>query len=181
MRDDQLVRDDQPIEYRRVPLWRRGCALLIDFVAVGFVSLLVSSGAVAIVFIFVLGWLGMRVALVDRNHGQSLGRWALDMRVLDLERGGTPDLVTLAKREGGLGLALGLFLVGFLSLGTGGLWAILLVAPIAIDLIPAWLNPENQQALHDQLTDTHIAESRRGYSIDIKLRKWIVEARARMK
>ena len=180
MRDQQPVRDDAPIEYIRVPLWRRGCALLIDFVTVGFVSL-AGGQAVAIVFIFVLGWLGMRVALVDRNFGQSLGRWALDMRVLDLERGGTPDLVTLAKREGGLGLALALFLVGFLSLGSGGLWAILLLAPIAIDLIPAWLNPEEQQALHDQLTQTHVAESRRGYLLDIKLKKWIVEARARMK
>jgi len=39
------------------------------------------------VVVFVLAWWGAAVLLVYRNQGQSLGRWALDMKVLDPELG----------------------------------------------------------------------------------------------
>ena len=107
---------------------------LIDFLAVSLLSLLLGSSAIAIIIVFLIGWVGLRVVWVTRNRGQSLGRWALDMRIIDLQRGGTPDLLSLTKREGVIGLGAALLLIGLVNLSPGAPWALLLFVPIALDL-----------------------------------------------
>jgi uncharacterized RDD family membrane protein YckC len=173
--------DPAAIEYIRVPLWRRGTALLIDFLAVSLLSLLLGGSAIAIIIVFLIGWVGLRVVWVARNRGQSLGRWALDMRIIDLQRGGTPDLLTLTKRESVIGLGAALLLIGLVNLSPGAPWALLLFVPIALDLSVAWINRDEQQAFHDQWTQTQIVQSRRGYSLDLKLKRLLVAAQRRVK
>ena len=56
------------------------------------------------------------------------------MRIIDLQRGGTPDLLSLTKREGVIGLGAALLLIGLVNLSPGAPWALLLFVPIALDL-----------------------------------------------
>lgn len=167
-------------EYRKVPLWRRGAAAAIDFFAVGLLSLLLGGSAFALLFFFVLGWLGMRVILVARNRGQSLGRWCLDMRVISTRIGGTPDLPSLAKRELVLGVSAGLLLLGLVSLSPGRPWALLTFLPLLADCSLAGVD-DDQQAFHDQFGETLVVQSRRGYSLDLKLKKLFAQAQRRVK
>jgi RDD family len=167
--------------YPRVPIWRRGAALAIDFVAVGLVSLLLGQSPVALAFVYGVGWLGMRVVLVAKNHGQSLGRWALDMKVMDARFGGTPGLQELCKREGLLGFGSLLVLIGLINLTPSAPWAISLFLPLAIDCGFAYGDPEQQQTFHDQVGRTRLVQTRRGYSLDVKLRRLVAYAQRRMK
>lgn len=168
-----------PAYYPKVPLWRRGAALAIDTATIALLSLMMGSSVAAIAVVFILGWLGMRVVLVARNRGQSLGRWALDMKVVDARRGGTPDLLTLSKREGAVGLGALLLWLGLLLTPTAS-WAILLVLPLAIDCSLAWVD-QGQQALHDQIFQTRIVQTRRGYSLDLKLKRLIANTQRRVR
>lgn len=164
----------------RIPLWRRGAAWAIDFAIVGVVA--GAAGAVVAQGIFfVLGWLGMRVLLVVNNKGQSVGRWALDLKVWDLRRGGIPGLVELAQREGLLAIEGFLVLVGLASFSQTTPWAPLLFIPLAIDCGIAWLDPDRCQAFHDRLANTIVVPSKRGYSLDLKIKKWLVDLRQRVK
>lgn len=169
-----------PAYYPKVPLWRRGAALAIDALAIGLLSLMMGSSVAAIAVVFILGWLGMRVVLVARNRGQSLGRWALDMKIVDARRGGTPDLLTLTKREGAVGLGALLVWLGLLLVSTAP-WAILLFLPLAIDCSLAWVDGDRQQALHDQISQTRVVQTRRGYSLDLKLKRLIANTQRRVK
>jgi uncharacterized RDD family membrane protein YckC len=170
-----------PAQYIRVPLWRRGAALGIDIAAVGLVSSTLATGAIALFVIFLLLWLGLRVGLVSRNQGQSLGRWALDMKVVDANRGGTPDLKELTQREVIVGCGAALSWLGLLSLAPATAWALLLFLPLGLDLSLAVFDPEGQQALHDQLTKTRVVQTRRGYSLDLKIQKLLATVQRRMK
>jgi len=42
-----------------------------------------------------------------------------------------------------------------------------------VDLVVAIGDEENQQAIHDRFFDTVIVPSRRGYSLDIRIRRWV--------
>lgn len=95
----------EPIYKRfpRVPIERRAAAFGIDFVAVWFVSSLLAINVPVQMLVFSLLWLGLRVVLVSNNQGQSLGSWAMDMKVLEARSSRVPGLLTLTKREGILG------------------------------------------------------------------------------
>jgi uncharacterized RDD family membrane protein YckC len=170
-----------PIRYPKVPLWRRSTALLIDLFVVGLLSLIMGTGAIARSFIFILAWLCLRVVLVSKNHGQSLGRWALDMKVIDAKRGGTPGLKELTQREIIVGLGALLTLLGLVNLGPTAPWALFLLMPLAADCGFAYLDQEKQQAWHDQLSGTLVVQTRRGYSLDIKVRRLLAYTQRRMK
>jgi uncharacterized RDD family membrane protein YckC len=166
----------------RLPFWRRGVALLIDLVAVGLVSSIVGSSWLAQAIVFIPLWLALRVVLVSRNHGQSLGRWALDMRVADIRRGSTtPELKELTKREGLLGIEAFLAFVGLVSFNPATPWAPLCFLPLLVDFSAAFTDLTNQQTFHDRLAGTLIVPTRRGYSLDLKIKKFLVDARSRMK
>lgn len=170
-----------PSRYIRVPLWRRGAALLVDFMAVGLVSLVISTGAIAQLIVFMLGWMGLRVLLVSRNHGQSLGRWAFDMMLVDGRSAGIPGLTELSLREAPLGFAVFLVLVGLVNFNPSTPWAPLLFIPLVADASLAWLDPDKNQTFHDQWTQTLVVQSRRGYSLDLKIQRLLADLKRRVK
>ncbi|MBD1925065.1 RDD family protein [Trichocoleus sp. FACHB-90] len=170
----------------KVPIERRCAAYAIDFVAIWLISLPFGGKTpglvpIAQIVVFIVAWLGLRVLLPAKNKGQSLGRWAMDMKVLDPKFRKTPGLFELSKREGILGLASLLAMIG-LSIGvTNGLSLLLLVTPLAVDFGVAVADAEWQQAFHDRVARTCIVQTRRGFSLDIRLKKIVAKVTNRMK
>jgi uncharacterized RDD family membrane protein YckC len=166
--------------YPKVPLWRRGAALLVDMLIVGAVSSAVGLSPIAQAIVFLLGWLAMRVVLVSKNHGQSLGRWAFDIQIID-PQGRIPELKLLTKREAILGGLAFLAFLGLSNLRPSALWAPLLLIPLLVDCGVAFADQTSQQALHDRVAATLVVPSRRGYSLDLKIRRFLAQARNRVK
>jgi len=163
-----------------VPIDRRTFALLIDFVAVWLVSSFITV-AVVRWLVFLITWLALRVVAVEKNQGQSLGRWALDMKIIELRSKRIPDLMTLAKREGIVGGAALLAMIGFNLFFINPFSTLLLVTPLFGICIVAASDEEYGQALHDRITGTVIVETRRGFSLDLRLKDLFAELRYRMR
>ena len=165
----------------RVPLDRRAWAFLIDFVTVWIISSLAGNSLLQLP-VFILAWLGLRVLVVDKNQGQSLGRWALDMKIIDArfqER--IPSLVSLAKREGVVGFGAFLAMVG-LNIGlANALSMLLLVSPLLVDCAAAIGDEQLNQAFHDRFAFTRIVSSRRGFSLDLRCKKIVAEIKRSMR
>ncbi|MBD2666611.1 RDD domain containing protein [Richelia sinica FACHB-800] len=167
--------------YPKAEISRRGMALGIDFLGVWLVSSLLGSGNIGIQFaqilVFIVAWLILRVLVVYNNQGQSLGRWAVDLKILEVESGQIvgriPELQALLKRESLICLGTLLFSI-FLGNIIANPTAILLVIPLAIDCGAALSDTQMRQAWHDRLARTIIVSSRRGYSLDLKVKR-IVE------
>lgn len=171
----------EPVHARfpKVPIERRTAAFAIDFLGVW----LASSLVVGLWFkglVFIILWLVLRVFVVSSNQGQSLGRWALDMKVLDAKYAKIPSLSALAKREGMLGGLALLAMIG-LTIGlTNPISLLLLIAPLAGDCGLALSDPEAQQAFHDRIATTLIIQTRRGFSLDIRLKRLVAQVRRNM-
>ncbi|MEH2206944.1 MULTISPECIES: RDD family protein [unclassified Nostoc] len=170
--------------YPKAEIGRRGMALGLDFLGVWLVSSLLGGSDIGIQFVeilvFIILWLVLRVVVVYNNQGQSLGRWAFDLKVLEVEDGEVvgriPDLLSLVKREAIIGL--GALLVSIaLSNIRANPTAILLVIPLAIDCGTAFSDTQMRQALHDRYCGTFIVSSRRGYSLDIKIKRLVENMR----
>src|SRR4028119_2517716 len=112
---------------------RRAAAFGIDGIAVWLPSLLLGTNAIAQTTFFVLLWLILRVAIVRKNQGQSLGRWALDMKIADTRFQRTPGVQELCKREALLGICAGLAFAGIAGLTSTNAAVLLLMLPLAID------------------------------------------------
>lgn len=164
-------------DFPKVPFERRIGAFLIDFVAVWFLS---SFFGAFQWLIFLLAWLGMRVVLADKNQGQSLGRWALNMRVIDFRYERMPELMTLVKRESIVGFAAMLAMYGFQGIVKGLLYILLLNVPLLVDCLAALVDGDFNQALHDRFTDTVIVPTQRGFSLDLRLKKIFAELKKNM-
>ena len=164
----------EEITYRRfprVPIERRMGAFAIDFVVVWFVSSFFGKSAGWLVFL--LAWLAMRIVVVERNQGQSLGRYALDMKVIDYRYNRVPELLTLAKREGILGFAAMLASIGLQNFGNG-LLLLFLATPVLVDCLMALFDEELNRAFHDRVAETIIVQTQRGFSLDLRLKKlWV--------
>jgi hypothetical protein len=158
--------------FPRVPIERRIGAFAIDFVTIWFVSSFFGRGGSWIVFL--IGWAIARIVVVDRNQGQTLGRYALDMKVMDYRYNRVPDLVTLAKREGIAGFAAMLASVGLQNLGNGGLALLFLVTPLLVDCLMALFDEDLDRAFHDRIAETIMIQTDRGYSLDLRLKKLLV-------
>jgi uncharacterized RDD family membrane protein YckC len=173
--------DDKPVyrRYPRVPIERRAGAFAIDFLVVWFVSSFFGSSLQWLVFL--LGWLAMRVLLVDNNKGQTLGRWAFDMKVIAPRFNRIPDLLTLLKRESIVGLAAMLAMLGLQINFKNGLSMLLLLTPLAIDCSLALLDEEFNNAFHDRLAETAIAQTQRGFSLDLRIKKIVVQIQRSMR
>ncbi|AFY76884.1 hypothetical protein Ple7327_1507 [Pleurocapsa sp. PCC 7327] len=166
-----LIKTEQMPErrYPKVPIERRVAAFLIDFVAVW----LLSSFFPDIIqwFVFLVGWFVVRVLVVEKNKGQSLGRYALDMKVIDPRFNKIPGLLALAKREGIVGLAAMLAVYGLEINFVNGLSMLLLVSPLLADCGVAFADEELNQAFHDRIAGTIVIQTRRGLSLDLRLKK----------
>jgi uncharacterized RDD family membrane protein YckC len=169
----------------KVPIERRCIAFAIDFLIIWLFSLPFGANTpgipIAQILVFIIAWLALRVILVARNQGQSVGRWALDMKVVDPKYRKTPGLFELCKREGILGFAAVLAMVG-LTIGlANGISLLLLISPLAVDCGVAFADAEWQQAFHDRVGRTCIVQTRRGYSLDIRVKKLLAQVTRRMK
>lgn len=169
----------QPPASTRLPkggIWQRGVALGIDFVVVWLPTSILSGNQWVQGLVFLVGWLGLRVLLVAWNQGQSLGHWALDMKVVEPKFGKVPGLAELSKREGitGLGALLTMFALGNLGRNLGML---LLVLPLVGDCAIALSDRALRQAFHDRVAQTLVIYTHRGYSLDRKIKRWVAQIR----
>ena len=172
----------EPVHTRfpKVPIERRAAAFFIDFVAVWLVSSLLGFNVFVQIVVFMLSWTALRVVFVSSNQGQSLGRWALDMKVLDIKYSKIPGLLTLAKREGILGFCALLAMLG-LNIGlANGISMLLLIFPLAADCCSALADEDAQQAFHDRMAKTLVIQTRRGFSLDLRLKKIFAQVRRRV-
>ena len=164
-------------DFPKVPFERRIGAFVIDFLAVWFLS---SFFGAFQWLIFLLAWLGMRVVLVDKNQGQSLGRWALDLTIIDFRYERMPELMSLTKREGIVGFAAMLAMYGLQINFVDPLSMLVLNIFLLVDCVAALVDGDFNQALHDRFADTMIVPSKRGFSLDLKLKKIFAELRKNM-
>lgn len=170
--------DSEDYLYRRapkVPLDRRAYAFLLDFITVWITSSFFTG--LAQDFVFIVVWLLTRVVVTDRNKGQTLGRYAFDIRLVDLRSNTTPSFLNLAKREGILGAVALLAMVGLNINVQNGLSLILLITPLLVDCGFALGDDELNQALHDRVAQTLMIQTRRGFSLDLRIKKYWVEIR----
>lgn len=164
--------------FPKAPTDRRIGAFAIDFLTIWFISSF--FGAALQWLIFILAWLIMRVLLVDKNQGQSLGRWAMDIKVIDPRFNRVPDLVSLFKREGAISIAAMLAMLGLQINFSNGLSMLLLLSPLVVDCSLAFVDENYNQALHDRLAQTAIAQTKRGFSLDLRLKKIVAQIRRNM-
>lgn len=167
--------------FPKVPYERRCGAFCIDFVTVWLISLPFAGSVLTQLIIFLVAWLGLRVVLAAKNQGQSLGRWALDMKLVDAKFGKTPGLLELFKREGVAGLCALLAMMG-LTIGLGnGISLLLLIMPLSADCGTAFADPQTRQALHDRIARTLVVPTRRGYSLDLRVKKLVEQVTRKIK
>ncbi|HIK34223.1 MAG TPA: RDD family protein [Thermosynechococcus sp. M98_K2018_005] len=150
--------------------WRRAIATSIDFILIWLTSVVgITPGATlqwGQLFVFAIVWWLLRVAMVNRNKGQSPGHWLMNVRLLD-QRQRTPDLLSLSKRELVIGVGALLTLAGLESHGLS-MALMILALPLAVDCSLAWIDEEHR-TLHDRLGGTKVYRCRRGFALDRKL------------
>lgn len=165
-------------QFPRVPLERRAYAYLLDFVAVWLLSSLATGWLQDLIFLAL--WWALRVVVVVSNQGQSLGAWAFDLKVMNLRFRRLPSVLDLSKREGILG---GFSLLAMIGLKINFLNAIsmlLFLVPLAIDAGLALGDENMNQALHDRLAGTVVIRCKRGFSLDLRLKRWSYWLRAKL-
>lgn len=159
----------------KVPFDRRAAAFAVDFLLVFLISWPFTANTVGFsisqLIVFFLAWVGLRVILVIKNQGQSLGRWLLDLKVVDTKFLKTPGLFELSKREGVAGFFALLAMMGLSVVINNALSSLLLLSPLAADCGTAFADTQLRQALHDRLASTIVVPTRRGYSLDLRVKK----------
>ena len=164
--------------FPRVPLARRTAAFAIDFTVVGLLSAI--AGSSLFLPVFAIAWFAARIFVVTRNKGQSLGSYAFDIRVVDFT-GRTPLFSELCKREAILGLGSMLAWSGLSATSQANASPLLLILPLLADCSVAFIEPNSRQAFHDQLARTLVVQTRRGYSLDLKLKRVVAQLRGPMR
>jgi uncharacterized RDD family membrane protein YckC len=158
---------------------RRVGAFAIDFATAALPSLLM--GSTLYIPIFLILWFILRVFIVTQNYGQSLGRWAMDIKVVNPRFRVIPGLADLVKRESLTGVGCLLILIGLANLSPTNGFLLVAPIPLLVDCGFAFTDQDRQQAFHDRIARTIVTQSRRGYSLDIKLRQIFAQAKRRMK
>ena len=177
MYEEEYSNDIVSRRFPRVPIERRIGAFAIDFVTVWFISSFFGKGAW---LVFLIVWSVMRIVVAERNQGQSLGRYALDMKVIDYRYNRVPDLLTFGKREGILGFAAMLASIGLQNFGNG-LSLLFLATPVLVDCLLALSDEELNRAFHDRVAETIVIQTQRGFSLDLRLKKLLVTIRRNMR
>ncbi|MBE9222182.1 RDD family protein [Cyanobacterium stanieri LEGE 03274] len=158
----------------KAPPERRAYAFLVDFVLVWLISSLVTN-VFAEFLVFVLLWLVLRVIVVDKNQGQSLGKWAFDLKVIDAELKRRPSLANLTKREIIISIIAFLAMIGLKINFRNFISLLLFLTPIMIDGFTALTDEDYNQAFHDRTSKTIIVQTKRGFSLDLRIKKWLKE------
>ena len=165
--------------YPRVPMDRRIGAFAIDVAVAAIPSLILGSQLYILVFIVL--WVILRVFVVTGNRGQSLGRWAMDIKVVNPRYRIIPGIVPLLKREAITGFGCLLILIGWVNLSPTNGFLLVAPIPLLVDCGFAFTDEDYRQAFHDRIAGTIVTQTRRGYSLDIKLKQIFALARRRMK
>ncbi len=166
----------------KTPLSRRALAFSIDAGVVWFLSAIISNNWFTFILFFVVFWMAIRAVMAYKNQGQSIGHFALDMKVLDSRYQTTPDILELSKREGILALAGSFAILGISNFTSGNAAVLLLIIPLLLDFTVALVDIERyQQTFHDRISHTIVVGTIRGYSLDIKLRWLLDEAKRYMR
>lgn len=176
------MRSDQrpPRRYPKAPIERRIYAFLLDFITVWLVSSLAGIFFFQLVF-FLVAWFGVRVVAAYRFQGQSLGHWAFNLTVIEARRGRVPDLITFVKRESIVGGGAFLAMVG-LNYGLPNfLTLLILISPLVVDLVVAIGDEQYQQSLHDRVIATVVVPAKRGFSLDLRVRRLVDRVRDRVR
>lgn len=172
--------DYKPVRrFPKVPLDRRFWAFFVDFLCAWLLSGL--GGPALQWLVFIGAWFALRVFLVARNQGQSLGSWAFDIKVIDV-RYRVPEIVNLSKREGIIGGSSMLAMLGiqsFFMMGNG-ISLILLICPLLASCGVAIADEEFNQAFHDRIAETYMIQTQRGFSLDLRLKQILAELRQNM-
>lgn len=167
-----MYSDNQSAIYRRfskVPIDRRAYAFLLDFVTIWFIASFFRGILQGLIFI--ICWLTLRVILVETNQGQSLGSWAFNMKVINVEFSKIPGLIELAKREGILSIVSLLAMIGLRMGFRNGLSMLLLTMPLLVDCGIVFGDQELNQAFHDRIAGTLMVQTNRGFSLDLRLKR----------
>ncbi len=167
MYSNQLPPTDR--RFPKVPIDRRAYAFLLDFVTVWFLSSFFRGLVKDLIFFGI--WLILRVIIVEKNKGQSLGSWAFDIKVIDIRFLRIPGLKELSKREAILGFAAMLAMVGLNINFRNGLSMLIFITPLIIDCGLAIGDEEYNQAFHDRIGNTIVIQTKRGFSLDLRLKK----------
>lgn len=169
-----------PQHFPQVDFRRRCMAFAMDFLGAWLVSSTLGSNNTGIqivrILIFTIAWLILRVIIPYNNHGQSLGRWAFDMQVLEVGATRIPDLPSLFKRETAVGLGALMISIAINNIIRNPT-AILLILPLAIECSAALSDTQMRQTMHDRYANTMIVSSQRGYSLDIKFKRLVEKFR----
>ncbi len=160
----------------KAPFDRRAYAFLIDFVIVWLISSLVTNIFLEFL-VFTFLWLIFRVIVVDKNKGQSLGRWAMDLKIIDVQFNRLPSLICLTKREGTIAIASFLMMIALKINFQDFLLMILFATPLILDGLTIFSDDQYNQAFHDRISGTIITQTKRGFSLDLRLKKLFKETR----
>lgn len=169
-----------PKRIPKIPFDRRIYAFAIDF-AIAWLLGSLAANWFAQGFIFFVVWMASRVAVVSRNQGQSLGAWSMDMKVLSLRFRRVPDLVTLSRREAIVGGCATLAMLGLNQALVNAFTTLLLIAPLCADCGVAFADEDYNQAFHDRFADTVVVPTKRGFSLDLRVRRLVDELVYRMR
>ncbi len=174
---------DERIPFRapKVPWGRRIGAFAIDFFTIWLISLPFAGAGLLQSFVFAGGWICLRVFLPANNRGQSLGRWALDIKVLEERANRIPTLIAMMKREGITGAGAVLAANGLMIGLTNAMILVLLTAPLVVDCVLALGDEDYRQAFHDRIAKTITAQSQRGFSLDLRLKKLVAKIQRSMR
>lgn len=170
--------------FPKVPLDRRAYAFLIDYVIVWLIaSIFGGNNFLLQLLVFSVGWLIARIFVVAANSGQSLGRWCMDLKVMDTRYRRLPSVLNLAKREGVLGFAAFLAMIGLNLTFINPFSTLILVSPLLGECSLALTDEEFNQTFHDRLSETVIIPTKRGFSLDVRLRRlyWEVKKSLRQR
>ena len=156
--------------FSKAPFNRRIYAFLLDFITIWFLSSFFKGILQNTIFIFI--WLILKVVVVFKNKGQSLGNWAFDLKITSARCGRIPRLDEIFKREITLGLLALLAILGFSINLNNGLSMLLLITPLIVDFSAALGSQKRySQTLHDMISNTILIQAQRGFSLDLRIKK----------
>jgi hypothetical protein len=95
--------------------------------------------------------------------------------VINLRLRRLPGILELSKREGILGGASYLAMLGLNVNFRNGITFLLLVAPLAADCALAIAEDGLNQAFHDRIAGTVVLSSKRGFSLDLRIKRFWLE------
>ena len=166
--------------YPKVPIKRRAGAFAIDLFTVWFLSAIVGRGFWQFLLFMLLWWV-LRVVVAEKNKGQSLGNWCMDIKVIDLRYARVPDLLTFNKREAIVGFAAYLATWGLSLIFHNAISTLMLLLPLFANFLVGVGDNEYNQAFHERVTETITVGSDRGFSLDRRLLDLLDEIKDKMR